>query len=551
MTSTIASALPIVTLSPSTLLSLYTLCVVGTTALLAIWGPQLISSIRDLVYTGPILGSNPNPNPSPEPELLVEKPAEEKKEEEQGKKWKRKTQVWQYGWRDAEPPQVRKKEDENLVFVAIERYGGNSGQEDHMWIEINSQPLNELLKSEFKYLLEGLLDDDPGVDARELYVSRERLAELAAMAPPEEELQLKSNLDGVETKKSEDDQPAKEQNDKSIDKTGPRDHITIPDESIITPLELSKTDYNQALREIKLLYEFIIDEFQKVDDKLKRLTADGMISWKLLWAFIRRGQRLETSHSSTGEKQGFIMTSWEYSTDCTGTPVFLVHGRWLEWTGYRYTQQAITRQIPDFAGLKKSADLPVQHLSSESFEELTARGRTYIKYAGIHHLNYTSNIIVDDKKIRAEGRLMVDVASYRRMNPNADRWDYDDPRHFSSRRARENMASSRTTMAENDEDIIILPPTLHGYSFVAKTWGEIIVEHLSPVPFQPHIFNHLVLRDDYKNMIRSLVDAHAGKGESALLTDVVSGKGGGLVVVLHGKPGKQFLRPEQWTKNGA
>jgi hypothetical protein len=100
------------------------------------------------------------------------------------------------------------------------------------------------------------------------------------------------------------------------------------------------------------------------------------------------------------------------------------------------------------------------------------------------------------------------------------------------------MASSRTTMAENDEDIIILPPTLHGYSFVAKTWGEIIVEHLSPVPFQPHIFNHLVLRDDYKNMIRSLVDAHAGKGESALLTDVVSGKGGGLVVVLHGKPGK-------------
>jgi hypothetical protein len=175
-------------------------------------------------------------------------------------------------------------------------------------------------RSEFKYLLEGLLDDDPGVDARELYVSRERLAELAAMASPEEEPQLKSNLDGVETKKSEDDQPAKEQNDKSIDKTGPPNHITIPDESIITPLELSKTDYNQALREIKLLYEFIIDEFQKVDDKLKRLTADGMISWKLLWAFIRRGQRLETSHSSTGEKQGFIMTSWEYSTDCTGRP---------------------------------------------------------------------------------------------------------------------------------------------------------------------------------------------------------------------------------------
>ncbi|CAE6373442.1 unnamed protein product, partial [Rhizoctonia solani] len=52
-----------------------------------------------------------------------------------------------------------------------------------------------------------------------------------------------------------------------------------------------------------------------------------------------------------------------------------------------------------------------------------------------------------------------------------------------------------------------------------------------------HIFDHLVLRNDYKDLIRSLVDAHSGKGDAALLTDVVTGKGGGLVIVLHGKPG--------------
>ncbi|KAF8674074.1 P-loop containing nucleoside triphosphate hydrolase protein [Rhizoctonia solani] len=531
MAGSMSSALPTSALSPPTLLRLYTLCVVVSTASLAIWGPQLVSSVLDL--------TRPGTTPEPEPESSEEQPAEEKPAEDKDKKWKRKTQIWQ----DAEPPEAREK-DKGLVFVAIKRYGGNSGREDHIWIEINSQPLTELLRSEFKHL-EGLLDDDPGMDARELYMSRERLAELAATAPPEEETQPEGNADGDESKDSADTEPAnnatsKEASEGVAELTGQTESTknnNASDEPALAGFELSKADRDQGLRDVKLIYDFIMDEFQKVDEKLNKLAVEGMISWKLLWAFIRRGQRLETSHSTTGEKQGFIMTSWDYDTDRDGKPVFVINGRWLEWTGYRYTEQEITRRIPEFAGLKKAADLRVRHLSKESFEELMSRGRTYAKYAGIHHLNYTSNIILDDKKLRAEGRLMVDVASYRRMNPNYDRWEYDDPRHFSSRRARDNMASSRVTLADDDEDLIILPPTLYGYSFIAKVWGEILVEHLSPVPFQPQIFDHLVLRNDYKNMIRSLVDAHAGKGESALLTDVVTGKGGGLVIVLHGKPG--------------
>lgn len=117
----------------------------------------------------------------------------------------------------------------------------------------------------------------------------------------------------------------------------------------------------------------------------------------------------------------------------------------------------------------------------------------------------------------------------------------DDPRYYSAARAQNDGATSaawRTTLNDDDEELALLPPTTHGWSFVAKKWGEILVEDLSPVPFQPHIFNHLVLREDYKSLIRSLVDAHAGRGNAALLTDVVTGKGGGLVIVLHGKPGK-------------
>ncbi|CAE6479816.1 unnamed protein product [Rhizoctonia solani] len=542
MASSMTSALPSVTLSPPTLLRLYTLCVVATTASLALWGPQLMSSIRDFA------------RPSTPPEPQAESTEEEQKTEEQkdtpaenkDKKWKRKNQIWRYGWEDIEPPQAREKEDQDLVFVAIERsWGRNSGNEDYMWIQINSHPLTELLRFEFKHL-EGLLDDEPGIDARELYMTRERLAELAALAPPEEEPQSEDKVDEGKSKDSDDtkaptdDSNTKDVSEEKAEEKGeivPLKRSIFSDEPIPTGPELSKSEYNQALREIKLVYEFIMEEFQKVEEKLAKITADGMISWKLLWAFLRRGQRLETTHGTTGEKLCFIMTSWDHDTDMNGKRLFVVSGRYLEWTGHRYAEQGITRRIPEFSGLQKAADLSACHLSDESLEELMDRGRTYAKYAGIHHLDYSSNIIQGERKLRAEGRLMVDVASFRRMNPNADRWDYDDPRHYSSRRARENISSSRTTLAEDDEDLVLLPPTLYGYSFVAKAWGELLVEHLSPIPFQPHVFNHLVLRDDYKSMIRSLVDAHAGRGESALLTDVVTGKGGGLVIVLHGKPG--------------
>ncbi|KAG8703778.1 hypothetical protein FRC09_003955 [Ceratobasidium sp. 395] len=49
-------------------------------------------------------------------------------------------------------------------------------------------------------------------------------------------------------------------------------------------------------------------------------------------------------------------------------------------------------------------------------------------------------------------------------------------------------------------------------------------------------FDQLVLKRDYKKMIRALVETHAGQ-EDGLAKDLIAGKGGGMVMVLHGKPG--------------
>ncbi|KAG8740886.1 hypothetical protein FRC10_003801 [Ceratobasidium sp. 414] len=544
-------------LSSPIVLNLYTSFVVAITAALAIWGPTILTAVveRAREVAGSGSSSEENTENKEDENKDKENKEEDKSEEDKDKKWKRKSQIWSYGWEDIDRPKTAENDDANMVFLAISRTYGRSSSvhDDHLWIEVNSPPLIELLRFEFKHV-EGLVDDKPGIDARELYTNRERLAELAASAPPEGEKKdekdenadkADSDKDSDAQKKSDDEKEPKDAKDKTDNDKKPADKSSsetssdkpaepttkteetekkpdderpkrdvLSDEYTPTGPELSKDEYDQALRELKILYEFLVTEFEKVDKRLEKLRADGLISWRLLWTLFRHGQRIETIHASSGEKICFVMENWDYNTDDDGKMMFEVRGRWLEWTGYRYAEQRITRQVSEYA------------------------------YAGVHHLYYTSNVIqmtaLGPSKTRAEGRLMVDVASYRRINPNADRWEYDDPRYYSAARAQNDGASSatwRTELEDDCEDLALLPPTTHGWSFVAKKWGEILVEDLSPVPFQPHIFNHLVLRDDYKNLIRSLVDAHAGRGDAALLTDVVTGKGGGLVIVLHGKPG--------------
>jgi hypothetical protein len=100
-------------------------------------------------------------------------------------------------------------------------------------------------------------------------------------------------------------------------------------------------------------------------------------------------------------------------------------------------------------------------------------------------------------------------------------------------------ANWRKTIDESDPDICLLPPGLHGWSFRNKSWGCFTVTSLSPIQFNSDAFGHLVLQEKYKRLVLAFVNAHTRKDKksSALISDVVKGKGGGMVMLLHGSPG--------------
>ena len=61
------------------------------------------------------------------------------------------------------------------------------------------------------------------------------------------------------------------------------------------------------------------------------------------------------------------------------------------------------------------------------------------------------------------------------------------------------------------------------------------VDDLKPVEFRERAFKRLVIRDDYKRIIKAMVEAYSL--EKPGFSDLVSGKGRGLTLLLHGPPG--------------
>ena len=102
--------------------------------------------------------------------------------------------------------------------------------------------------------------------------------------------------------------------------------------------------------------------------------------------------------------------------------------------------------------------------------------------------------------------------------------------------------AKRAEKNPNDEDLLLFPPRFLGYLMKEKLWGQFSVDQTANAQGKrPSVFkDKLELDDEYKGMIRALVDQHEGQSqeqadEDVQVKDVVADKGKGLVLLLHGE----------------
>jgi hypothetical protein len=80
----------------------------------------------------------------------------------------------------------------------------------------------------------------------------------------------------------------------------------------------------------------------------------------------------------------------------------------------------------------------------------------------------------------------------------------------------------------------LLPLTIKGYNLRRKKWHDVAVDRISPVVWNKRVFETLVMDRKPKDLIQALISKQVASQKS---TDLIVGKGNGLILLLHGGPG--------------
>jgi hypothetical protein len=192
-------------------------------------------------------------------------------------------------------------------------------------------------------------------------------------------------------------------------------------------------------------------------------------------------------------------------------------------------------RIPGFYGLVKAETLPIRQPSDEDMKRLSERGELFASFFKPGTYAAYKGVLVQpswwsQRTFRADGRVVIDPISFERQEPSI--WQ-DCVRACGVNVERDSDRVALNKKVDIDpSDYWRCLPVLYGFSLAVKQWGRLDLEGMSPIKWRDDAWDKLVVDEDEKDMIHSLVKFH-GQG----FTDIIEGKGGGCIFLLHGAPG--------------
>ncbi|GAA5974885.1 hypothetical protein JCM11641_008411 [Rhodosporidiobolus odoratus] len=500
----------------------------------------------------------------------------------------------------AEGKEGKKKRKKKMLFTAMERIWPKSaeyeGYEDYISLTPHSLALKKLLRNPRAVPglkeCEAVFEDEPEIDVRELFRVLDHLKRYL-------------NGDGGKEDKKQEGREEEVEGEVEVEERGLE----------IGEVEMTEEERKVEKEQLRVLVEYLEGMFAPIKAKLNRLLnpsptessstsattpssssiptphPSALISFDLLFYLFPPRSLAVATHELSGEKYAFRIRSTDYRMTREGM-AFCVSGVAVSWNGDKFVRGGVDEKVVKFKSLRRLSSLSIQPLALDSklHTTLTERGQLYVglssdalvECGGIRFLNYKGvlmQLVCDGMsrrvvKTRAEGRAVVDVKSYKRMNPSSsgmwDDDDDDDPPSYSLYASaldpffpRPSSLPSLGSTCLPPSDLCLLPPTIPGFSLLQRDWGELSVTDFSPIEFRENAWDQLVLDRETKELVKGLVENNEavrrargrGKGkkrregeegpegegeeveERKVVTDIVDGKGGGLVIALHGLPG--------------
>jgi len=294
-------------------------------------------------------------------------------------------------------------------------------------------------------------------------------------------------------------------------------------------------DENKA-PQIEVILKLLETRLKEIESAVARQVANGQISFDDLPFFYSRGKEVYISDDDGEVIAGTvdaasIQKTW-FGSQYLAVSLNIIHG-----VNGALAPGKYQATLPEYNGTISLNELAIKPMSDELRLRLIERGKlakrcaigpTYLSYSG--HLSRST--WWSNETFRADGRVMVDVGSFKRVDND----------QFSKEQRATGIAGMRDSDGNvgaslnfnpSDADLWRCYPYVYGFSFRAKRWGRLALSGLTDIAWRSDSFDKLVLPEDEKAMVRALVEHNDGSFE-----DLIDGKGGGCIFLLHGPPGQ-------------
>ncbi|ETS77200.1 hypothetical protein PFICI_11074 [Pestalotiopsis fici W106-1] len=173
---------------------------------------------------------------------------------------------------------------------------------------------------------------------------------------------------------------------------------------------------------------------------------------------------------------------------------------------------------------------PLSCASEEIIARLRRRGRSFWTCRNGAFMSYRESTGQNGSTLLEE-RYMIDLKTYHSLHKDnkAERTGFGTGFvHEISFEAMEKDEPPDPTFE------FLLPLTIKGFNLRKKKWYDLAADRISPVKWNKEAFQKVVIDPKAKDLILALVNNQLA---SEVSTDLIEGKGNGLIMLLHGGPG--------------
>ncbi|KAF5022484.1 hypothetical protein F66182_5456 [Fusarium sp. NRRL 66182] len=333
-----------------------------------------------------------------------------------------------------------------------------------------------------------------------------------------------------------------------------------------------ETQQNDPLKGFMQLFLRVLDDiFRDLKVKQRNLVAKGLIDFRTAWTLFPR----DSTAYSYGVNSDFIakVDGTEYETN-DGVDQLVLTAKAMDFNGEEFVWTKRPLTISEFNGNKPIRDLrhyPFDmHPDKRSImDRLLARGRKVLDLQGLTYCSYNGIALYPREqgveKHNVECRILIDVVGYnkhrlaqgKRENRDPDievvdvsrrrrRQELEElkpegkknPKSQQNRISEEDQQKNKEELLQKPQELAFMSELIGGYALKNKLWVYFYVEDLEPIIWNDQAYSHLVFDEQQKDLILSFVQSHSlTNGTSRAMTDVIAGKGQGLVMLLSGPPG--------------